>query len=284
VTSRTLLPTRAIRRGLRRKRERLKIRLNIKAEQNNMENKTDRVSTSILSLNDDCLTEIISYLDDVSSFYDFALTCKRFHQATLSTQDWHVNVKIRKMKFYSLKFIIDEDLIQQMPSTNDLRLKFPTISALVRLAATYRVTKPTYTNVLNVWKSRGPVAAKLFTWISDLILFPLVDGAEFARTEFTLQLPARFLIPRHNQVMKITRIIHDDFETRELMIKFESGSQYCFETSCIFIGRHEAEPECYLRWSEEEMTRVIEPLQPAIDILQEELGETNPPITARFFL
>ena len=29
---------------------------------------------------------------------------------------------------------------------------------------------------------------------------------------------------------------------------------------------------------------MIEPLQPAIDILQEELGETNPPITARFFL
>ncbi|KAJ7377566.1 hypothetical protein OS493_028124 [Desmophyllum pertusum] len=40
---------------------------------------------SILALNDDCLHRIVSYLDDPSSFYSIAGTCKRFLQVTKST-------------------------------------------------------------------------------------------------------------------------------------------------------------------------------------------------------
>ncbi|KAK3753641.1 hypothetical protein QZH41_014754 [Actinostola sp. cb2023] len=251
----------------------------IKAEQNNMGNKAGRVSTSILSLNDHCLIEIMSYLDDFSSFYDFALTCKRFHQATLSTRDWQVNVKIRKMKFYTLKFIMEEDLIQQMPSS----LRWTSISGLVRLAAMYRATKPTYTNVLSVWKSRGPVAAELFAWINNL---RNVDYDEdFSKLLLTFQLPRRdeeMIIEFEHLDLIFTpgnlTIIEIIVNRRKSMHTLETLSTTNFFLDRILPG------SCYLDWSEEEMRRVIELLRPAIDILQEELGETNPPITARFFL
>jgi len=247
-----------------------------------MGNKAGRVSTSILSLNDHCLTEIVSYLDDFSSFYDFALTCKRFHQVMSSTQDWHVNV--RKMKFYALKLmVLDEDVIQQMPSTSE----WPSISGFIRLAAMYRVTKSTctYTNVLNVWKSRGPVAAELFTWIKN------ISNVGYVQDLFKWCLT--FQLPRRNEEMIIEIVPRDPIPSHDnvpihVTVRRSNYITYGLETSSTdnLLSVNRLLPGCYLDWSAEErkMRIAFQPLQPAIDILQEELGETNPPITARFFL
>lgn len=115
-------------------------------------------------MNDDCLVEIASKIDDFKAFYSFSLSCKRFYQASMHTKCWHVNIVSRKIRYYGTKFVINE-----FPKTSvNHRSNLPMIEDLLKIADTYVITKPTQENVMAIWDARGPVAAEMFKWIVDL--------------------------------------------------------------------------------------------------------------------
>ncbi|KAJ7381562.1 hypothetical protein OS493_040452 [Desmophyllum pertusum] len=122
---------------------------------------------SILVLNDDCLRKIVSYLDDLSSFYSIAGTCKRFLHVTKSTRNvLHSNLLRSKAEYYIKCYIAD---IREIYTHTDGYYKYCKLRKLLHDSASLTAAKGimTYAKVMDVWQKNGPVAAKLFTWITN---------------------------------------------------------------------------------------------------------------------
>lgn len=63
---------------------------------------------SVYSLNGDCLRPILCFLDDPASFYNFALTCKRFLKVTKSTENAvHPNILRTKAECYLKHYLVE---------------------------------------------------------------------------------------------------------------------------------------------------------------------------------
>ena len=121
-----------------------------------------RNMASILTLNDDCLCRIISFLDDPLSFYSVALTCKRVKQVIRSTRSiLHPKVLLAKAEYYIKCYLVEirdgeRDMYDKL---EDL------LSNAARLTEAKKLL--TYAKVVDVWEKNGPVAAKLFSWIKN---------------------------------------------------------------------------------------------------------------------
>ena len=115
-------------------------------------------TSAILSLNDDCLHNIVSYLDDHRSFHSFALTCKKFLQMTKRSHVPHPNVLALKAEYYIKCYICDE-VYGRAPARFD---RYRDLAKLLHVSS-----RLSYANVVNMWQKNGPVAAKLFTWITN---------------------------------------------------------------------------------------------------------------------
>jgi len=180
-------------------------------------------SWSILSLNDDCLINILSCLDDFTSFYNFALTCKRFHEVTLNPRDWHVNVAKRKAEFYIKQFIAYECHLGDLDGAG-INKELRKLQLLVREARNCSMSpQNTFPKVVGLWKSCGLVAAKLYTWIksSDIEL------EEGGRTKESGRIRKRLTIhlPNCDEDLTITTLYIDyvDNYSREITIKVSCG-------------------------------------------------------------
>ena len=66
-----------------------------------------RGMASILSLTDDCLFKIVSYIDHPGSFHSFILTCGRFSQVTRKANSiLHTNLLRAKAEFFIKSYIV----------------------------------------------------------------------------------------------------------------------------------------------------------------------------------
>ena len=126
---------------------------------------------SLLTLNDDCLNRIVSYLDDLGSFYNISLTCKRLLQVTKSTRNViHSKILQSKAEYYVKSYLVN------MTNTSGGRArrsddydKYCKLRDLLHASARLMAAKGTlsYAKVIDVWQQNGPVVAKLFTWIAN---------------------------------------------------------------------------------------------------------------------
>ena len=132
---------------------------------------------SILSLPDDCLHKIVSFIEDPSSFKSITLTCQRFLQVTKNTRSVLNSNLLRAKAEYLIKCCIVNrrraDLLRYLRSRDDgHRAQYDgnDLIALLRGCASLTTTKSTltYDKVVDVWQRNGPVAAKLFTWVRNL--------------------------------------------------------------------------------------------------------------------
>ena len=125
---------------------------------------------SILSLNDDCLYRIISYLDDPFSFRSIALTCKTFLQVINSTRNiLHPKLLRAKAEYYIKCYLVDITNCKSKGRDSEAYDKYcklrDLLSNSVRLTTAKEIL--TYAKVMDVWQKYGAVAAKLFTWIRN---------------------------------------------------------------------------------------------------------------------
>ncbi|XP_020896935.1 uncharacterized protein LOC110235781 [Exaiptasia diaphana] len=225
---------------------------------------------SILSLNYDCLLEILSRLDDFTSFYFFSVTCKRFYQVSLETKHWHINVLKRKIRYYGTRFVINE-----FPKDRRFTINLPLIQDLISIAEVYKITKPTLANAMNVWWARGPVAAEVFQWILDFKLrqeFKINGEVQRVVKKLTFRLPIL------NQELIIDT--HLSVCSNRVTFKLTFGDLFVLYE----IVQNSKTPCSYANLSEEHVRGFAVRAKPIIDILQKELGETVPSITGHFLL
>lgn len=122
---------------------------------------------SILSLTDDCLFKIVSYIDDPGSFHSFILTCRSFPQVTRKASSiLHTNLLKAKAEF-----LIESYIVHDIGEAGDDFNKFDKLRNLLYESAQLIEARRllTYDRVMDVWQRNGPVAAKLFTWVRNQI-------------------------------------------------------------------------------------------------------------------
>lgn len=220
----------------------------------------------------------MSHIDEHTSFYNFSLTCKRFYNVTRRVvRDWHDVVKARKLIFYSMKLMTAEYL----PLTNSRADHWPGLDELPRHVELYKATKPTLANVLKVWRSRGPVAAELFTWINNVRVIEATDLMQTCRdSAWRTKRKITLLLPRTQK--ELTFHFFPRASSREsIMMATEFGS----EKPC-FMCSYQNKAGFYFDWTENEINKVFNCVDSGrlLDIIREELGETNHPITGRNLL
>ena len=223
-----------------------------------------RGMASILSLTDDCLFKIVSYIDHPGSFHSFILTCGRFSQVTRKANSiLHTNLLRAKAEFFIKSYIVYD--IGETANEFD---KFDKLQNFLHESAQLIAAKEvlTYDRVMDVWQRNGPVAAKLFTWVRNQI-----SSVDFfcKRQSVTLYLPK----------CELSMVISGLFYCEHLKIWVTCGD---INRNSEVWGRYS--PEDYLSWKKEEVAHAVQPMKAVIDILQEELGETVPSMTHHFFL
>ena len=252
---------------------------------------------SILSLPEECLCKIVSFIDHPRTFYSVALTCKRLLQVTRNTR---CVLHARLLKFKALYFIRRYDVeIDLDEEKRDKMRKLVCGSAQFTKAREFL----TYDKVIDLWQKNGPVAAKLLTWVRNQ-----QDGDEvFFRDDWdgfitinknqtlTLRLPGggQVLVIETDYVeeypieedSKITmiHITSEDLQLDVTLKEFHCWSSVSFHDDYgqpKYLDCVDLDDDVHLSKYDAKFT----PLRPVIRILQKELGETVPPITNYFFI
>ena len=245
---------------------------------------------SILSLPDDCLHKIVSFIEDPSSFKSITLTCQRFLQVTKNTRSVLNSNLLRAKAEYLIKYCIVKRrrtsfLYHRSPTDVARRAEFDgnDLIALLRGCARLTTTKSTFTydKVVDVWQSNGPVAAKLFTLVRNLELESHSEKKN--QTTFGESRRITLHLPSSEKTMVIQTQYLGDYSigiTPRLNIQITCGDLTVKSEGLSRLALHEG----YLSWKREEVKRAVEPMKPVAELLQKELGETVPPITDDFFL
>lgn len=251
----------------------------------------------ILSLPEECLCKIVSFIDHPRTFYRVALTCKRLLQVTRNTR---CVLHARLLKFKALYFIRRYDVETDLDEEKRDKMR--------KLVCGYaQLTKAreflTYDKVIDLWQKNGPVAAKLLTWVRNQ-----QDGDEvFFRDDWdgfitinknqtlTLRLPGggqtlvietdyveEYPIEEDSKITMI-HITSEDLQLDVTLKEFHCWSSVSFHDDYgqpKYLDCVDLDDDVHLS----KYNAKFAPLRPVIHILQKELGETVPPITSYFFI
>ena len=242
---------------------------------------------SILSLPDDCLYKIVSFIEDPSSFHSIALTCQRFLQVTKNARSvLHSNL-LRAKAEYLMKCCIVEIRTQATNFSYHRHAdEARNLVALLRGCTRLTTTKNTltYEKVVDVWQRNGPVAAKLLTWVRNFVETHTGNEGIVTYTFFDEDRSITLHLPSCKRSMVIQTRYFEDYSHEidpSLRIQITCGD-LTVESFDYYWSSHEA--ECF-SWEGEEVKRiVVEPMKAVVELLQKELGETVPPITDDFFV
>ena len=229
---------------------------------------------SILSLTDDCLHRIVSFIDDPSSFYSITLTCKRLLQITSNTRSvLHTNLVRLKAEYFMKCFVVENGCDYD---------KFCRFRDFLNESARLIEVKGmlSYNKVIEIWQRNGPVVAKLFTWFRDKEFS--VEEGEPRATCFTEHRKVELYLPRCGKRMVIETSYFNDYGHNydpELSIRVTCGD---LDVTSQGFARYS--PVDYMYWEEKEVAGAVEPMKGVIALLQKELGETVPSITSHFFI
>ena len=233
------------------------------------------MAVSILSLPNECLENIVSFVDDPFTFGSIALTCKRFLRLTENDRRvMHTNLLKSKAEYYVKLWTV-----ANRRRHDRFGFQLYDIGGFLRECATLTASKNavTYDKVMAVWERNGPVAAKLFTWVRDLKC-TVYNSISCETRNVTLHLPKckKSVIIRADLNRESIYPLGDDPSLRikcgDLSVKSSSHSDASGPL------------DNFIHWTKEEVERATEPMKPVMKLLQEELGETIPPLTPYFFL
>ncbi|XP_028519430.1 uncharacterized protein LOC110253870 isoform X1 [Exaiptasia diaphana] len=138
-----------------------------------------------------------------------------------------------------------------------------------------------YNNVLNVWKSYGPVAAKVLSWIkpSRSVKRMRVEACS-AKNDYQT-----FLLPVCGQELSISTTFLVDCNGNYITDIFKISCESLKIKNAQFVDVIIPSDNGMNQWNEFMIDRVVKPaMKPVIELLQKELGDTVPPITDKFFV
>jgi len=189
----------------------------------------------------------------------------------------HTNLLKSKAEYYiklwtahSRKRLVDGDHDRFCDDIDD-------IHELLHDCATLTASKNavTYDKVIAVWERNGPVAAKLFTWVRDFKC-TVYSSLSTETRNVTLHLPK----------CKKSVIMRAKVNRESTVRSYPNLRINCGDLSVEASNRTDAPGplDNFIHWTKEEVERASEPMKSVIELLQEELGETIPPLTPYFFL
>ena len=238
---------------------------------------------SILSLPDDCLHKIVSFLDHPSFFNSITLTCQRFLQVTKNTRSvLHSNLLRAKAEYLIKCYIVEGRRAANFPNhrhADDGRYLVTLLRECARLTTSKNTL--TYDKVVDVWQRNGPVAAKLFTWVRNLKSHSDNQGTVM-KTTFRESRSITLHLPSCEKTMVIQTWYFGDY-SHEIVPSLRIQIT-CGDLTVKSEGFSRSSSEEYLSWKLGEVKRSVEPMKAVVELLQKELGETVPPITDDFFL
>ena len=249
---------------------------------------------SILSLPDECLHLIVSCIDDSSSFYNTALSCKRFQQVTEDAKSFNTNLLKAKAEYYIKCYIVEASGGDTWFVSDTTRMRCEKLTDFLKESARFTASKEllTYDKVVNAWRKSGPVVAKLLTWLRNRegsvknikTHYCFRTSSEQNRT-VALHLPAC----GKNMVIKTSYSVNfDDLSSFQSEQKRE---QFSIQVTCgdidviakFNLGNKVRIQDC-MSWEWEKLSPDLEPIKVAIQLLQREIGDTDPPISNGFFI
>ena len=235
------------------------------------------MAVSILSLPDECLENIVSFVDDPFTFGSIALTCKRFLRLTENDRRvMHTNLLKSKAEYY-IKLWTAYSRGRLANGKDRFCDDIYHIGDLLTECATLTASKNavTYDKVMAAWERNGPVAAKLFTWVRDLKC-TVYNFIPCETRNVTLHLPK----------CKKSMIIRAHLDRESTARTNPSLTINCGDLRVSSSSRSDASGplDNFNHWTKEEVERATGPMKSVIELLQEELGETIPPLTPYFFL
>lgn len=244
-------------------------------------------NVSILSLNNDSLAHIIAFIDDPFSFNSVLISCKRLHQiATSMESHWHSNIKRAKIETPLKKDITE--IFSSGEYCDDRTELWCVLDELFDDAIDYAFKKTfwNHSKLVQVWENCGPVAAKLYTWTRSMrhTVRASTYGPKYSSLawEFTIHLPGC-----DEYMTFYTNYTHPNDPVEVSVGANRLGLAlhiHYGESFHSYQGSIDMLPTEYLTWNSAEKKKIIQEMEPAIDLLQRELGETTPLIAPNLFL
>ena len=231
-----------------------------------LEDFSAKAMASIMALNDDCLCTILSFISDGGSFYNFAIACRRFANVAKSMN--YLRSEILKVK---ADFYLKKVLVEKRGCSYEVNQK---VQNLLTDSVNWAKRKCLVTEgkLLDVWEKNGPVAAKLFSWITSRTEREETGepratcSTEF--TEFKLRLPSiKQCMTVSTKYFRDCNGIYDD----EMSIKISCG-----DIKVLTEKLPHTNPCDYSYCDPQDLTKGLLPLQPARDLLSKEIGVNLP--------
>lgn len=249
---------------------------------------------SILSLPDECLHMIVSCIDDPSSFYNIALSCKRFQQAAEDTKSFNTNLLKAKAEYYIKCYIIEASGGDTWYVSDTTRMRCEKLTDFLKDSARFTASKEllTYDKVVNAWRRSGPVVANLLTWLRNR-----EGSVENIKTHYCFRTSSEqnrtlaLHLPAYGKNMVIKTSYSVDFGGLLLFQSEQKRKQFSIQVTCgdidvtakFNLGNKVRIQDC-ISWEREKLSRDLEPIKVAIQLLQREIGETDSPISNGFFI
>lgn len=252
---------------------------------------------SILSLPDECLCMIVSCIDDSSSFFNMSLTCKSFQKATTAKNALNANFLKAKAEYYVKSYIVEMSwskwCIFSIPDTT--RDKFNKLMIFLRDTVRFTTSKElvTYDKVIDSWHRNGPVAAKLLTWlrnkestVENITRLQSSETSSKKNWSITLHLPGceKTMVIKTSYFVSFGASLssaHSTQTTKQIGIQITCGD--IDVTTKFSLGRR-SKLKNYMSWTQEKLGLSMKPIKAAIEVLQREIGETDPPTSNYFFI
>lgn len=248
---------------------------------------------SILSLPDECLCMIVSCIDDPSSFFNMSLTCKSFQKATTAKSALNTKLLKAKAEYYVKSYIVATSLSKRYIST-PIRDKFNKLMIFLRNTARFTATKElvTYDKVIDAWQRNGPVAAKLLTWLrnkestveKNIKRLHSTETSSKKNWSITLHLPGceKTMIIKTSYFVKSGNLLFHSTQTnKQIGIQIKCGD---IDVTAKFSLSQRSKLKNYMYWTQETLGLSMKPIKAAIEVLQREIGETDPPMCNYFFI
>ena len=149
----------------------------------------------------------------------------------------------------------------------------------------------TYEKVVDVWQRNGPVVAKLFTWVTiqEKSVRNCFRGLLTAHS--TKVRTVAFHLPGCGETLAIRTsysvssggwLNYESARKYERLRIHEVTWRHIDVTAKFGLGREKLK-NC-ISWEGEKLSRCLEPIKVAIQVLRREIGETDPPISNGLFI
>ena len=222
-----------------------------------------------------------------------SLTCKSFQKATTAKSALNTKLLKAKAEYYVKSYIVATSLSKRYIST-PIRDKFNKLMIFLRNTARFTATKElvTYDKVIDAWQRNGPVAAKLLTWLrnkestveKNIKRLHSTETSSKKNWSITLLLPGceKTMIIKTSYFVKSGNLLFHSTQTnKQIGIQIKCGD---IDVTAKFSLSQRSKLKNYMYWTQEILGLSMKPIKAAIEVLQREIGETDPPTSNYFFI